>query len=207
MADVNLRTLVLSDQYIPLEVFPHLSTISVKEAIQQYMSDDSTVLHFYDRPVLSGFNPIIHPEKGMLFWPSVIVQKKTGKKAKKVRATKHNLFLRDHCQCGYCGKALTIDTTTKDHFIPVSKGGKDTWENLVAACSACNLRKGNELPGKKWTPKFAPYEPTFHQLLEARKKHPLVVDDEAWIPFLPVWSSDVIVRPKAKDENVIKMAI
>jgi len=52
------------------------------------------------------------------------------------------IYKRDDNECQYCGsrKNLTID-----HVIPRSKGGMDTWENLVACCSSCNIAKGNKL--------------------------------------------------------------
>ena len=52
------------------------------------------------------------------------------------------IYKRDNNKCQYCGstKSLTID-----HVIPKSKGGQDTWENLVVACSPCNVKKGDKL--------------------------------------------------------------
>jgi DNA-directed RNA polymerase subunit RPC12/RpoP len=56
--------------------------------------------------------------------------------------TRSLIYKRDDHECQYCGskKDLTID-----HVIPRSKGGQDTWENLVACCIKCNLKKGNQL--------------------------------------------------------------
>jgi hypothetical protein len=52
------------------------------------------------------------------------------------------IYERDDHTCQYCGakKHLTID-----HVIPRSRGGQDTWENMVVACSTCNTKKGNTL--------------------------------------------------------------
>ena len=57
-------------------------------------------------------------------------------------ASRHMIYKRDDYECQYCGtkKNLTID-----HVIPRSKGGKDTWNNLVAACTTCNVKKGDRL--------------------------------------------------------------
>lgn len=52
------------------------------------------------------------------------------------------IYKRDHNTCQYCGSKSKL---TIDHVIPKSKGGKDTWENLVVACSKCNTRKGDKL--------------------------------------------------------------
>jgi len=63
---------------------------------------------------------------------------------RKVELTRKNILRRDSHRCGYCGTGkppLTID-----HVIPKSRGGGDTWENLVAACVRCNNRKGSRTP-------------------------------------------------------------
>ena len=56
--------------------------------------------------------------------------------------TRNLIYKRDKNKCQYCGstKSLTID-----HVIPKSKGGQDTWENLVVACSSCNVKKSDKL--------------------------------------------------------------
>lgn len=58
-----------------------------------------------------------------------------------IRPSRDMIYRRDKHKCQYCGstKGLTID-----HVIPKSKGGGDTWENLVVACSKCNTKKGDK---------------------------------------------------------------
>ena len=56
-----------------------------------------------------------------------------------------NIMLRDGCCCQYCGAHLPPDQLTLDHVIPISRGGKDTWSNVVTACKQCNHKKGNSL--------------------------------------------------------------
>ena len=49
-------------------------------------------------------------------------------------------------RCAYCGKEFTLfDRETKDHIIPISKGGDNTKENIVLACRSCNSKKGNKI--------------------------------------------------------------
>jgi len=59
--------------------------------------------------------------------------------------TNNALFARDNHQCLYCGKFYSKDQLSRDHVHPVSRGGKDRWENVVAACKRCNQRKSNHL--------------------------------------------------------------
>lgn len=61
------------------------------------------------------------------------------------KLTKRNLHSRDNGQCQYCDKCLNLGEATIDHVVPKSKGGTNTWENVVLACAKCNQRKGNKL--------------------------------------------------------------
>lgn len=63
-----------------------------------------------------------------------------------VRLTRRNLMFRDGHQCQYCGKTPALRELNIDHVLPRSRGGADTWENLVTACRVCNLRKGRRTP-------------------------------------------------------------
>jgi 5-methylcytosine-specific restriction endonuclease McrA len=63
-----------------------------------------------------------------------------------VRLTRRNLMIRDGHQCQYCGKKPPLRDLNIDHILPRSRGGEDTWENLVTACRVCNLRKGWRTP-------------------------------------------------------------
>lgn len=77
-------------------------------------------------------------------WPSVIRLKRyVHIPYRHVILSRRNILRRDGSKCQYCGSAHAV---TIDHILPRSRGGKDTWENLVAACISCNNRKGNRTP-------------------------------------------------------------
>lgn len=61
-----------------------------------------------------------------------------------IALTRKNLLHRDGHTCQYCQKSG--EEMTLDHVIPRSRGGQDTWENMVVACMRCNVRKGNRTP-------------------------------------------------------------
>ncbi len=63
-----------------------------------------------------------------------------------VRLSRKNVMLRDAHQCQYCNKHLPVRDLNIDHVLPRSRGGPDSWENLVTACRPCNLRKGRRTP-------------------------------------------------------------
>src|SRR5580692_8899743 len=63
-----------------------------------------------------------------------------------VKFNRRNIFARDHNQCQYCGKKFPTSELSLDHILPRSQGGTSTWENIVCACVACNVRKGGRTP-------------------------------------------------------------
>ncbi len=79
------------------------------------------------------------------------------------------LFARDRYRCQYCGRAQAElkprEALTRDHLIPISRGGTNEWTNVVTACSSCNLRKANHLAHEiGMHPLHAPVEPHFVHL-------------------------------------------
>lgn len=79
------------------------------------------------------------------------------------------LFARDRYRCQYCGRHATElkprESLTRDHLIPLSRGGTNEWNNVVTACSPCNTRKGNRLPEEiGMHPLAHPVEPHFVHL-------------------------------------------
>lgn len=78
--------------------------------------------------------------------PPVIVLEYYAKVRKlHLSPTKENIWKRDGASCAYCGKDLKLSEVTLDHVHPQSKGGPNTWENLVASCTDCNFKKDDEL--------------------------------------------------------------
>jgi 5-methylcytosine-specific restriction endonuclease McrA len=63
-----------------------------------------------------------------------------------VRFTRKNIYFRDKNRCQYCGGRFATRELNLDHVVPLSRGGKSTWDNVVCCCIACNARKGNHLP-------------------------------------------------------------
>jgi 5-methylcytosine-specific restriction endonuclease McrA len=79
-------------------------------------------------------------------------------KSKPVKLNRKRIFKRDNNECVYCGSKRNL---TIDHIMPRSRGGKNTWSNLVTCCSNCNLRKGNRTPEEaSMRMNYKAYEPT-----------------------------------------------
>ncbi|HXN65987.1 MAG TPA: HNH endonuclease [Candidatus Acidoferrales bacterium] len=60
--------------------------------------------------------------------------------------SRKNILLRDHNTCQFCGVTFPASELTLDHVLPRSRGGRSSWENLVASCYRCNNRKGDRTP-------------------------------------------------------------
>ena len=122
--------LVLNADFRPLSYYP-LSLWSWQESIKAVFLDRVTIISEYDRVVRS-------PRFEMRL-PSVIALKDFIPTARRPAFTRFNVFLRDSFTCQYCGRKFATHDLTFDHVIPRSRGGRTTWENVVTACSGCNL--------------------------------------------------------------------
>ena len=74
------------------------------------------------------------------------------------------LFARDRHVCAYCGHRFGFAELTREHIIPVSRGGADSWMNCITACRGCNGRKGSRLPEEaRMSLLYLPYTPSLHE--------------------------------------------
>lgn len=81
------------------------------------------------------------------------------------------LFTRDQHMCAYCGR-VALKGLTRDHIIPLSRGGRDSWLNCCTSCVNCNSRKGAKTVDElHWELLYLPYAPTHQEglILENRK--------------------------------------
>ena len=125
------------------------------------------VLEFHDYEVRS-------PSKSLKV-PSVLLL--LGGRDKKFRVrnpplTKKNVLFRDEFKCQWCGKNLSTNNMTIDHVFPISRGGTNTWRNVVASCYKCNNEKDNrtgpeyeKISGKKLLNR--PYIPHYDVVFNA----------------------------------------
>jgi len=103
---------------------------------------------------------------------------------REVRFTRRNIFYRDRSRCQYCGVASPQQGLNLDHVVPLSRGGKSCWDNVVCACLACNTRKGSRLPNEARMRLIRrPRKPAGHPMLRARWIGPC---PDEWRTFLDV---------------------
>jgi 5-methylcytosine-specific restriction endonuclease McrA len=151
-----------------------LSIIPWEEAVKYIVLEKATVLDFYE-------DWIVHSATWETQVPAVMILREYEKRKTSIRYSKHNVFLRDGYTCQYCGDDVSKKTATLDHVLPVSHGGKTTFENTVCACATCNANKGND---KKIVPRHKPVKPTYFQLVDKRKKMQWDIQHPSWANYL-----------------------
>ena len=87
------------------------------------------------------------------------------------------LFARDGFLCLYCGRSFSPRALTRDHVIPVSRGGKNVWANVATACRSCNQRKNNRTP-EEWGHLLlaVPFAPNWAEFLYLENSRRIVAD-------------------------------
>lgn len=116
--------------------------------------------------------------------PSIIRLERMIKRPRPgVRLTKREILRRDDYTCQYCGQRVSY--LTIDHIIPRRLGGRHTWENLVAACPACNHRKGGRTAEQSQMRLLRPptQPPSSAHYIFARHLR----DNHEWLPFVDGW--------------------
>ena len=138
------KVLVLNADFTPINV------TSVYKGFTLVSKGKAEVLKASDKPLLSGMGEFVRP---------LIIRLLNFVKYRvhKLKINRHRLYKRDGHECTYCGSKRNL---TIDHILPKSKGGQNTWMNLVTSCSSCNRLKGDKTPeeaGMKMN--ILPYEP------------------------------------------------
>lgn len=174
------QVLVLNRSWVAVNITP------VRRALTLLFQGQARVVHpidyslyeFEDWCELSRFREnfdggrFIHTPSLQIRLPEVILLSVfNGFVRREVRLSRRNIFERDRNTCQYCGKRFSKPDLTIDHVLPRSRGGRDTWENLVLACVRCNLRKGSRTPDEahmhllrkpsapRWLPRFGTHIP------------------------------------------------
>jgi 5-methylcytosine-specific restriction endonuclease McrA len=160
------RALVLNASYEPLSVVP------TRRAVVLVLRERATLVVGRDEVWASERDSVTVPSVVRLTTFVRVPYRRT------VPVTRRAVFGRDGHLCQYCGgPAESID-----HVHPRSKGGLHSWENVVACCRSCNIRKGDRLPREAGLSlRVRPQAPRQYAWIYASAGYSV---DPAWDPYL-----------------------
>ena len=182
MSATGSPALVLNADFRPLSYYP-LSLCSWQDAIKAVYLERVSVIENYEQKVQS---PSI-----FFKLPSVVALKDFIMQKRRPVFTRFNVFLRDNFTCQYCYQRYSANDLTFDHLVPRSLNGKTTWNNVVSACTSCNLKKGRQLL-KHTEMKLTkmPIRPTSAQLQNNGRNFPPNFLHESWRDYL-YWDTEL----------------
>lgn len=180
------KTLLLNADGTPISVIP-LSVVSWQDAVKLIVLDKVVVVESYPDIISS-------PSRSMAK-PSVIMAKKYQKNKHRVNYSRMAILYRDDMKCMYCGNYFEAKHLTLDHVTPKSHGGKKTFDNMVSSCRPCNSLKADKY--KK--PLIEPRVPTYFEIVNNRKNHPVFFPDMKWQKYLNWKESAIILSDRSQN--------
>ena len=160
-------TLVISQGYLPI------GTVTVQRAVQLYVDGKAEIerahptRRFRSMKLVVPAPRVLRLRAGVKLPPRLFGPAPLG-------GSNHNLFDRDGRRCLYCGRTEAEVRRagwrlTRDHVMPLSRGGRDVWRNVATACEPCNNLKADRTPEQAGMPLLAaPRTPTAWELVRAR---------------------------------------
>jgi len=122
--------LLLNNGFMPINI------CSARRALCMVTTGKAVVVRHTDRQICRG-----------VYLPSVVRLVEFARiPYRPVKVTRKTIIMRDGGKCMYCGQKPDKGYLQMEHVFPKSRGGKATWDNLVAACEPCNRKKGNRTP-------------------------------------------------------------
>ena len=131
------QALLLNSTYEPLRI------IHWQKAVTLLWQEKVEVLEVYEQQIHGVSMSVPLPAVLRLLKLVRIEAARRG-----VKFSRANIFIRDHYQCQYCGKRFRTEDLTFDHVVPIARGGKKNWENIVTACWRCNNLKSGRTPAE-----------------------------------------------------------
>jgi hypothetical protein len=169
----QMRTLSLNNAFLPIRLgsgYDAIGRFYCGTCVAGVMEKDTNFVQFYNwdewmkrsqEDVWPEDQWFLQSSHGRVAMPRVIRFLNYDKipKPKSFKPTRRLIYNRDDHRCYLCGKHFKDEDLTIDHMIPKSKGGRNTWTNLVTCCFKCNHAKGDKtLQEIKMTPKFLPQD-------------------------------------------------
>ena len=156
---LSKSVLVLNKSYLAIKVTDVKTAICILYKNQAKVIDDYYKTYTLDewkiQSLMLSISPaefgkykyIVSSPSMSIVIPRVIILNKDTKyisELKTVRFSRKNILMRDERTCQYCSRKSSSEELTLDHVIPRSKGGLNTFTNIVTCCKQCNIKKGNK---------------------------------------------------------------
>ena len=187
------KILALNRNYIPVRIISHFSAIGKLYCDQAefiYVNGDKWECKTWDewmeislKDVWTPDTEFINTVKQRFALPKVIKYTQYDKIPKVTfRLSRQSIYNRDNYTCYICGEEFSEGKLSIDHVIPLSRGGKNTFENMATCCKNCNYKKGSQtLSELHIKPKFMPYKPTLSNM--QKLKNSVTVHYPEWKLF------------------------
>jgi len=151
MSSLSRPVLVLNKMWIPIRI------VSVKRCLKLVFADKASMVDPSDYSVYDWENWAeldssmdkysIQTTSSKIKVPEVVILLKYDKVHRKnMRLTKKNIYIRDKYRCQYSGKQIGYKDADIDHIIPRSKGGRNSWDNMVVCAKNINKIKADRTP-------------------------------------------------------------
>ncbi|MCO4755332.1 MAG: HNH endonuclease [Bacteriovoracaceae bacterium] len=128
-----MKALVLDATFFPVQI------IDWKKAMVLFFTQRAEVVDFHEDIEIRSTNDSFRLPKVLRLFEKV-------NNLGQVKFSRSNVFYRDKFLCQYCTKKFEASELTLDHVMPKSRGGKTSWENIVACCRKCNNSKADRTP-------------------------------------------------------------
>ena len=182
MSAIGSPALVLNADFQPLSYYP-LSLCSWQYAIKAVFLERVSVIESYEQ--------VVHSPSISFKLPSVVALKNFIMQHRRPVFTRFNVFLRDNFTCQYCAKKFPANDLTFDHLVPRCLHGKTTWQNVVSACTTCNLKKGRKLlQNTEMQLLQKPTQPNSMQLQNNGRNFPPNYLHDSWRDYL-YWDTEL----------------
>ncbi len=143
------KSLVLNRAYLPVHVTSVRRAFSLLyRGVAQAVDEEYRTFDFQTWAHLStaGFDSVGTVGRAVRIPRVILLLTFDRVPRRRVRFSRHNIFVRDRSTCQYCGGRFSRSELNLDHVLPRAAGGPTTWENIVCSCLVCNRRKGGNTP-------------------------------------------------------------
>jgi 5-methylcytosine-specific restriction endonuclease McrA len=170
---------IFSGSVIPLDITYEITDDNIiNQEVIEYFIPISSTKEWLSLPI-RPYDNYVQTVRGPIRIPSVVICARYDRIVynRVSFPTKQNILKRDNFTCVYTGKKLSKEELSVDHIVPKSRGGTDTWENMVCCDRLLNSKKASYTPeqvGLKL--KYKPYNPNKGLSFEVYK--------EEWASFL-----------------------